>query len=504
MRVWEDSMRNRRNWIIDRAVRWYLGANASVAVVVLLLISLFLFREAIGFFPGYAQALRENRISGMEFADQVNAVADEGMALVRWAHHVQAVEYRALEKQGFSGPEVAAALDPWREVADALENAVSEMRNLAVGFAAQSREQQTPLGAAAKTDSAMREALQTHTRQRAQEGLAAWRELARGWPELFTRAAESLPRVVSSEGSEARALLETLLQRGAREVPEWDQRLSAWSPSEPVSLWQATAAFFTGSEWVTNSFRRDLYGLLPLLTGSLLVAGIALALAVPLGLAGAIYVNQVAGGRERSILKPAIELIAAIPSVVLGFFGIAVLGAWLRTVGSWETLAWLPGFPFDDRIHAFTAGCLLALMAVPTIFTLSEDALRAVPRSYLEASYAVGANRLETIFKVMIPAAASGIASAVLLGFGRVVGETMIVLLCAGNRVAIPDFTEGLGVVFQPVHTLTGIVAQEMGEVVQGSLHYRSLFVIGTILFLLCLGINFAAQRIVRRFRPVI
>jgi phosphate transport system permease protein len=141
------------------------------------------------------------------------------------------------------------------------------------------------------------------------------------------------------------------------------------------------------------------------------------------------------------------------------------------------------------------------LMAVPTIFSLSEDALNNVPRAFKEASLALGATRLQTIIRVLVPASLSGIISAVLLGFGRVIGETMVVLLCAGNRISIPDFTQGLGVMFQPVHTMTGIIAQEMGEVVHGSIHYRALFVVGVLLFFLSLLINYAAQFIVRRFK---
>ena len=141
------------------------------------------------------------------------------------------------------------------------------------------------------------------------------------------------------------------------------------------------------------------------------------------------------------------------------------------------------------------------LMAVPTIFTLAEDALRNVPRGFKEASYALGANRFQTILRVLVPAALSGIVSAVLLGLGRVIGETMVVLLCAGNRIAIPDFTQGLGAFFQPVHTMTGIIAQEMGEVVRGSIHYRALFMVGLLLFAITLAINYGAQKLVMRYR---
>jgi phosphate transport system permease protein len=155
----------------------------------------------------------------------------------------------------------------------------------------------------------------------------------------------------------------------------------------------------------------------------------------------------------------------------------------------------------QERLTAFTAAALLALMAIPTIFTLAEDALQNVPKALREASLALGATRMQTMIKIILPAALSGITAAVLLGFGRVIGETMVVLLCAGNRIAIPDLSAGLGVAFQPVHTMTGIVAQEMGEVVRGSLHYRALFMVGCLLFLLSLAVNYGAQKIVRRYR---
>jgi hypothetical protein len=167
-----------------------------------------------------------------------------------------------------------------------------------------------------------------------------------------------------------------------------------------------------------------------------------------------------------------------------------VFGTILREISTFDSLKWVPGFPIDERLNIFTAGCLLALMSVPTIFSLAEDALNNVPSAYAEASEALGASRLQTAFRVMVPAAFSGILAAVLLGLGRVIGETMVVLLVAGNRIKIPDFSEGIGAFFQPSHTLTGIIAQELGEVPLGSVHYRALFVIGITLFVVVLGVN--------------
>ena len=241
--------------------------------------------------------------------------------------------------------------------------------------------------------------------------------------------------------------------------------------------------------------------MIPLFTGSLLISFLALLIALPLGVAAAIYVNQVARPVEQKIIKPYIEFISAIPSVVLGFFGIAMLGESLRRLSQWPALDWVPGFPMAERLNATTAACLLALMAIPTIFSLAEDAINNVPRSFKEASLALGATRLQTILRIIVPAALSGIMAAILLGFGRVVGETMVVLLCAGNRIQIPDLSAGVGVIFQPVHTMTGIIAQEMGEVVRNSIHYRALFMVGVVLFLISLLLNWLAQKIVRRYR---
>ena len=204
---------------------------------------------------------------------------------------------------------------------------------------------------------------------------------------------------------------------------------------------------------------------------------------------------------EQSIVKPVIEFIQAVPSVVLGFIGILVFGSVLRDLSQLDALAWVPGFPIEERLNIFTAGCLLALMSIPTIFSLAEDALNNVPSAYAEASDALGASRLQTSFRVIIPAAFSGILAAVLLGLGRVIGETMVVLLVAGNRIKIPDFSSGIGAFLQPSHTLTGIIAQELGEVPLGSVHYRALFVVGILLFAIVLGINATAHKFVSRSR---
>lgn len=286
-----------------------------------------------------------------------------------------------------------------------------------------------------------------------------------------------------------------------REVLDTLATMRSWKHDVPVGLGATIWGFITGRDWLTGGDWQDFYGILPLFAGSALIAVIALALAIPLGVGAAVYTNQLAGRRQQNFIKPVIEFLQAIPSVVLGFLGIAVLGTILQETSMKDAFSWVPGFPIQQRLNMFTAGCLLGLMAIPTIFSLSEDALNNVPSAFAEASDALGASKLQTIFRVVFPAAISGILAAVLLGLGRVIGETMVVLLVAGNRIEIPDFTEGLGVFFQPAHTLTGIIAQELGEVPFGSVHYRALFVVGMVLFIMVLGINWTAQRMLRKFR---
>ena len=277
------------------------------------------------------------------------------------------------------------------------------------------------------------------------------------------------------------------------------KKISAWKHTDPVPLSDAILSFLTGKKWVTGGEWQDFYGILPLAVGSLMIAMIALSISIPVSISAAIYVNHFAKPREQALVKPVIEFIQAIPSVVLGFVGILVFGTILREISVMDAFQWVPGFPIEERLNIFTAGCLLALMSIPTIFSLAEDALNNVPSAYAEASEALGASHVQTAFRVMIPASFSGILAAILLGFGRVIGETMVVLLVAGNRIKIPDFSEGLGAFFQPSHTLTGIIAQELGEVPLGSVHYRALFVVGIVLFAVVLGINATAHHFVNR-----
>ena len=326
-------------------------------------------------------------------------------------------------------------------------------------------------------------------------------EKVREYATAVQKAATDLPRAGGTP--EATAMLNDvhrLLPQHVREMQTAAGALKSWSPDASVSFISVIRAFFFGSNWLTNSSWQDFFGFVPLLTGSLVIALIAILIATPLSITAAIYTNQFASEREKEFIKPVIEFIQAIPSVVLGFIGISVLGDLIKEVSEVPWLQWMPGFPIQERLNMFNAGCLLALMAIPTMFSLSEDALNNVPQAYVDASDALGATKLQTVFRVIVPAALSGMAAAILLGLGRVIGETMVVLLVAGNRIAIPDFSSGAGVVFQPAHTLTGIIAQELGEVSRGSAHWQALFMVGIVLFCISLIVNWCARTFVRRF----
>jgi phosphate transport system permease protein len=231
-----------------------------------------------------------------------------------------------------------------------------------------------------------------------------------------------------------------------------------------------------GTRWYPTF---DLFGIVPLILGSALVTVTAILIALPLGLATAVLVREVAPTWAREVLKPMIEVLAGIPSVVLGFFGMTVLAPLVR-----ESL----GAP--TGLTAFTGALILAYMSLPTIVSIAEDALDAVPKGYRDAGLAMGATRWQTIWRVVVPAARSGIVTAVMLGLGRAIGETMAVMMVTGNAARLPL---GLRALMRPVRTMTATVAAEMGEVAQGSTHYHGLFGIGIILFLITFLINLAA-----------
>ncbi len=271
----------------------------------------------------------------------------------------------------------------------------------------------------------------------------------------------------------AREALPVLLQReSVREEVDYARMFlpQVWREGRPASfVWQPVGDV-------------PKYSMIPLFVGTLKVTLVAMLVAAPLGVAAALYTSEFAPRRVREVLKPTIELLAGIPSVVLGFFALMVLATFLQDT-----------FGFSSRLNAVVAGVALALTVVPVIFTVSEDALAAVPRSYREASLALGATPWETAFKVVLPAAAPGVLAAVVLGFGRSIGETMIVLMASGNAATT---TWSFG---DPVRTLPATIAAEMGEVVFGGAHYSVLFFLGVELFVFTFVLNSAAALAVRR-----
>ncbi len=222
----------------------------------------------------------------------------------------------------------------------------------------------------------------------------------------------------------------------------------------------------------------DRFGILPLVLGSILVTVVSILIALPLGVATAVFVREVAPMWARNILKPLIEVLAGIPSVVLGFFGMTLVAPAIREVLGAPT-----------GLTAFTGALILAYMALPTIISVAEDALDAVPKGYRDASLAMGATQWQTIWRVVVPAAKSGILTAVMLGMGRAIGETMAVMMVTGNAARMPVTLDSL---VRPVRTMTATIAAEMGEVAQGSVHYHALFGIGIALFILTFLINLA------------
>ncbi len=571
-------------------IKVFFRGNAVVAIVILVLIMVFLFREGAGFFPQHLESLNRYRRDGLEFVDHIKAQVDGHMALGRSLAKARLIQFehtageasrrydeaetrvdqfieltrengkshdaalRSLPPPPSLTPEETARLDAqlkalpededWPAFMDELDDVLTaksgqasagltqfdaglkrfrgavkdlkslqdELRDAASGLktrdivAGHARDERALLLERNQPDKAgaveVEEIDFGKETEVFRQSIPRHRELSRALrAELEAALGEMPAELAVPEAQKKYQDTRRAFDEYVAAFPGIEESLAGWRYDKKVPAWQSVTAFLTGKHWVTNSYWQDFYGMLPLLTGSVIISLLASLIAIPFGIGAAIFVNQVAGERERNLIKPSIEFIQAIPSVVLGFFGIVVLGELLRTVSGWPLLSWLPFFPIQDRLNMFTAALLLALMAVPTIFTLAEDAINNVPTGFTHASLAVGANKLQTVFRIVIPASLSGIVAAILLGFGRVIGETMVVLLVAGNRIKIPDFTQGFGAVFQPAHTMTGIIAQEMGEVVPGSLHYRALFIVGVVLFFMSLAINAGAQKIVKKYR---
>lgn len=241
--------------------------------------------------------------------------------------------------------------------------------------------------------------------------------------------------------------------------------------------------FFTGSQWNPESAERK-FGIAPLLVSTGLVTIGSMIFAIPIGICTAAYLSEMAPHRLKSFLKPLIEMLAAIPSVAIGFLGIVLVGPGIAKL-----------FGIQNGLNALNGSVLLAVMALPTIITISEDAINAVPQSHREASIALGANKWETLFRVTVPAAMPGLIASVMLGLGRALGETMTVLMATGNAAILP------GGFLDAVRTITATIAIEMGEVPYQTTHYFALFAIAVVLFLITLAINLLGEYFANRLR---
>ncbi|MCC2671981.1 MAG: phosphate transporter permease subunit PstC [Armatimonadetes bacterium] len=262
--------------------------------------------------------------------------------------------------------------------------------------------------------------------------------------------------------------------------------------SIPFFQQRSLASFLLGPKWYPLE-PSDTFGALPLIAGTLLTTAIAIVLALPLGVTCAVFMSELAPSRLKNTLKSTVEILAGIPSVVIGFIGMTVLAPLLQ-----QRLGLMTG------LTAFTGGVLLGFMALPTIISIAEDALHAVPQDYRRASLALGSTRLQTIWKTTVPAARRGIIAALMLGLGRAIGETMTVLMVTGNAGTIP--TKFFAPVadnslFQSIRTLTATIAAEMGETALGSLHYHALFALGAVLFVITLIVNSIADFALNRGR---
>jgi phosphate transport system permease protein len=492
----------------DRSIKFFFRNCAVLTIAILTLITVFLFKEGLGFFTQEYDALVSYRQSGMEYVDIQQQPIDtyvrlhQNLIRIRadWINHLREVEQLSVNQvqARIETSKVNDLFFGYLEASYPVRDYLASQLDFAKSVEQKYFTKNLKTEAQWSKDSTdYQKAIQQIQDQRTEYSrlidmlaLEAKQRVRSGilidWPN--EKISQQYTEFVEAQSRFTDSLNSTNLQ------------LDTYNFSQPVAFKNVFMSFLTGRVWSSSSASKDQYGLLPLLTGSLSISIIALLIAVPFSVSAAIYLNQIAGPTERNIIKPYIEFISAIPSVVIGFFGVAVFGQGVLNLSNLPLLSWLPFFPIQERLNALTAGALLALMATPTIFTLAEDAINNVPGKLREASLAMGATRLQTIFKVIVPSALSGIISAIMLGFGRIIGETMVVLLCAGNRIKIPDFMEGIGAVFEPVHTMTGVIAQEMGEVVQGSLHYRALFMVGIVLFFLSLIVNYSAQWVLRKY----
>ncbi|MCW7752465.1 phosphate ABC transporter permease subunit PstC [Desulfobotulus sp. H1] len=251
----------------------------------------------------------------------------------------------------------------------------------------------------------------------------------------------------------------------------------------PIFKTVTVQEFVLGHYWYPTDDPAD-YGIFPLIVASLFVTLLSAVISIPLGVMTAVYLSEIASRRVAELVKPVVELLAALPSVVIGFFGMVLVGPFLQKA-----------FGIPIGLNLFNASLMLAFMSIPTICSIAEDALYSVPNSLREASLALGATELETIVKVIVPAGLSGISTAIILGMSRAIGETMVVLMVAGGAAMLP------GSIFDPVRPMPASIASEMAEAPFRGEHYHALFAIGIVLFLFTMAFNLVADQIAQRYK---
>jgi len=495
----------------DDAMHYFFRGNATISILVLFLIIVFLFKEGGEYFGQNKDNLTIYRQAGLEFVDLVRSRVDDHRSLERFLGDIRIQEFKnqnedlsklaafdaSVERFSVAIEGHQAFLSNYSEIAKELKEKFKVGQDLEIAKINYQKE-----GKFEESAKIVIPVIDFESETKVyRDSIVQFKGLNESFQTEIESILSSFPPMPSLALQPRLEKFCSLVKIHQENVRKLEEEATQWDWQKPVTWGESFTSFIFGRNWLTASFWQDWYGIIPLFVGSLMIAVTAIMIAVPFAIGAAIYVNQVASRHEQNIIKPYIEFVSAVPSVVWGFFGIAVVGQLIRAFSEQGMVAWIPFFPISERLNIATASCLLAIMAIPTIFSLAEDAIQNVPNAYTESSLALGATKFQTIWIIMIPSALSGIVSAIILGLGRVIGETMVVLLCSGGRIKIPDFSTGLGVIFQPVHTMTGIIAQEMGEVVNGSIHYRALFMVGIVLFFISLALNYAAQQVVKRYK---
>lgn len=278
------------------------------------------------------------------------------------------------------------------------------------------------------------------------------------------------------------------------ELPKYSATIEGISLNKNISFLEVIISIVTGKDWYISPEGRSQFELGPYIFGSFLVSIVALFIAAPIGIFSAIYVSRFSSEKERGRLKQFFDFSSTIPTVLIGFFGLRILGDLIVDISNWPIISSIPGFPLYEHLNIFTASCLLALMMVPTIYYVSEIGLRRLPKTIEDASLALGASDIQTIQKIFLPTAFPSFLTAIIVGYSRAIGETMIVLLCLGNSVNLPSWSENPPFIFQTTQTITGLIAQEMGEAPKDSLHLHALMSAACFLLIITIALNILAR----------